>query len=294
MEWTPASEKDIRAMIDDGLARAEDSVRLAWETMRTEPEKWKCSPWGDAGGGFWVVGERDGQIVWYNDIEGGFNTSSFCERGTIDEYNCNQGDFYEYLLTLPEALQAEDFARQEPDCAVSGWRLTPGRLGCRKTTYWEVYPNEGNPIRIHFSGQRESRFVRVDYDIIQIHDLHPLLIDYCDSWMSLYVDGRVTAVDQIVSAVDRTIVAETQGWRDAEHYLAHGGPTEEVLSGGYGLLLKGPQSIVARVADTVRPFGVESSLIPDWNVPGPVRALLVGENFVVAESFRLESRTRPR
>jgi hypothetical protein len=74
-------------------ARAAMSVREQrfWEAIRIEPEKW-LQPYGDGGSGFWAVGIIGRTVVWYNDIEGGFNTSKFSSFGSIDEYWCNQDE----------------------------------------------------------------------------------------------------------------------------------------------------------------------------------------------------------
>jgi len=63
-----------------------------WEAIRVSPHKWKQTPHGDEGGGFWVVALLGGRVVWYNDIEEGFNCSKYITAGEIDEYWCNQDD----------------------------------------------------------------------------------------------------------------------------------------------------------------------------------------------------------
>ena len=58
------------------------------------PAKWQLSPWGDLGGGFWVIAVMEDRVLWYNDIEDGFNVSRFVTLGTIPstEYWCNQDE----------------------------------------------------------------------------------------------------------------------------------------------------------------------------------------------------------
>ena len=56
------------------------------------PHKWQLHPWGDEGAGFWVVAQIGQKVIWYNDIEDGFNRSSCSELGLIDEYWCNQDE----------------------------------------------------------------------------------------------------------------------------------------------------------------------------------------------------------
>jgi len=47
-------------------------------------------PWGDMGAGFWVVAIFGNTVIWFNDIEDGFNRSQYSRFGVIDAYLCNQ------------------------------------------------------------------------------------------------------------------------------------------------------------------------------------------------------------
>jgi len=71
-------------------ARDERARGRLWEFVRVSPTKWQQHPWGDEGGGFWVVGLFGNRALWYNDIELGFNASSYDQFGTISDYVCNQ------------------------------------------------------------------------------------------------------------------------------------------------------------------------------------------------------------
>ena len=68
----------------------EPPVLAFWKSLRIRPAKWNLSPWGDMGGGFWVVAVIGDRCFWYNDIEAGFNISRYEEAGRILEYTCNQ------------------------------------------------------------------------------------------------------------------------------------------------------------------------------------------------------------
>lgn len=61
-----------------------------WEVISVSPSKWTLPPWGDMGGGFWVVAITGRTVVWFNDIEDGFNRSEYSRFGIIDAYRCNQ------------------------------------------------------------------------------------------------------------------------------------------------------------------------------------------------------------
>ena len=92
MDWTPLSRQELDERIAADLADCSDEARSYFQTVAVEPNKWQQSPYGDEGGGFWVIAIDHDRVLWYNDIEDGFNVSRFTSRGTIPdtEYWCNQ------------------------------------------------------------------------------------------------------------------------------------------------------------------------------------------------------------
>jgi hypothetical protein len=84
-----------------------DPPQLAfWNQVRVQPVKWAMSPWGDLGGGFWVVAVIGQKCIWFNDIEDGFNTSGFKSFGVIAEYWCNQSSLLECIVGNFESFMA--------------------------------------------------------------------------------------------------------------------------------------------------------------------------------------------
>lgn len=105
VEWEPISETALRTRVRQGRARMTPAQLRLWEAIRIEPEKWQQHPYGDQGKGFWVVGLIGRTVLWYNDIEDGFNRSRFAVYGTIDDYWCNQDELevaVQYVLTALE------------------------------------------------------------------------------------------------------------------------------------------------------------------------------------------------
>jgi hypothetical protein len=92
MEWTPLGEAELMRLIADAVAIMEPRACSLWNLIRVRPVKWQLHPWGDTGGGFWVVGIIGQQVIWYNDIEDGFNISRYDAPGEIAEYWCNQDE----------------------------------------------------------------------------------------------------------------------------------------------------------------------------------------------------------
>ena len=97
MDWQPISSDELWDKINSACTRMDAFQERLWEAIRITPEKWRLHPWGDLGEGFWVVAIVGEMVVWYNDIEDGFNRSNYKEYGAIDQYHCNQ-DELEYSV----------------------------------------------------------------------------------------------------------------------------------------------------------------------------------------------------
>jgi len=105
VEWQPITEVALRKRIAQGVARMSAACRRLWEAVRVEPEKWALHPYGDAGGGFWVVAIIGRSVIWYNDIEEGFNRSRYSCHGRIDDYWRNDDELDVALAYLNNAIE---------------------------------------------------------------------------------------------------------------------------------------------------------------------------------------------
>ncbi|MDC6169482.1 hypothetical protein [Paucibacter sp. XJ19-41] len=105
LEWEPIAETALRKRIVQGQARMSLPQLRLWEAIRIEPVKWQQHPYGDQGGGFWVVAIIGASVIWYNDIEEGFNRSRYSQHGTIDDYWCNQDELELTMQYLVNAIE---------------------------------------------------------------------------------------------------------------------------------------------------------------------------------------------
>jgi hypothetical protein len=76
-----------------------------WNLARIHPAKWRQEPWANAGDGVWVVGILGRQVIWYNDIECGFNISHYVSYGTIEQYFCNQDELHYVISALCRQIE---------------------------------------------------------------------------------------------------------------------------------------------------------------------------------------------
>lgn len=88
--WEPISLEELNSEIGIAKSFLKDELLAFWELIKIEPEKWLEPEYGNESGGFWVVGLFGNKAIWYNDIEEGFNVSTYNNYGTLDEYGAEQ------------------------------------------------------------------------------------------------------------------------------------------------------------------------------------------------------------
>lgn len=101
--WTPISFDELYDIVITTEKDLYGELENFWKLIRIIPEKWQESTYGKESGGFWVVAICGRRVIWYNDIEEGFNISQYHRYGEIDGYWCNQSELsvsIEQLLSL--------------------------------------------------------------------------------------------------------------------------------------------------------------------------------------------------
>ena len=92
IEWKPITELELYDEIQKTELDLNGELSNFWELIRINPSKWQEPTYGTEGNGFWVVAICGKHIIWYNDIEEGFNISTYSIYGEINEYRCNQDE----------------------------------------------------------------------------------------------------------------------------------------------------------------------------------------------------------
>jgi hypothetical protein len=103
--WKPISLENLNTLILKGELELNDQQLDFWNLIKIEPEKWEEREYGIEGGGFWVVAIFGKEIIYYNDIEEGFNISSYKTYGRIDEYKCSQVDLNWSVKAVMERMK---------------------------------------------------------------------------------------------------------------------------------------------------------------------------------------------
>lgn len=102
--WEPISLTSLQKEILNGVQKMTTNQLILWKNISIEPKKWIEAEYGNEGGGFWVVAIKGNEIIYYNDIEEGFNVSTFTKIGLIDSYQSEQDEIQWALNKLNESL----------------------------------------------------------------------------------------------------------------------------------------------------------------------------------------------
>ena len=106
MTWTPITIDEINELILKTERELDGDILNFWRLIRIQPTKWNEDDYGKDGNGFWVVGLIGTKVIYYNDIEEGFNISEYTIYGTIDEYVCNQDELVWTIRQLFELIKS--------------------------------------------------------------------------------------------------------------------------------------------------------------------------------------------
>jgi hypothetical protein len=90
--WTPIELKELEVLITEGISKMSDNQKIIWDLISIKPEKWAENEYGQEGNGFWTVAIAGKKVIWYNDIEEGFNISTYYQYGKIDSYGAEQDE----------------------------------------------------------------------------------------------------------------------------------------------------------------------------------------------------------
>jgi len=103
--WTAITKTELQEKINESEKALSDEPLIFWQLIRVNPIKWSEKEYGVEGDGFWVVGILGTKVVWYNDIEEGFNFSSYITYGQIDDYSANQYELNELIIQILDLMK---------------------------------------------------------------------------------------------------------------------------------------------------------------------------------------------
>ncbi|MFN8417475.1 MAG: hypothetical protein U0U66_14170 [Cytophagaceae bacterium] len=103
--WQPLTLTELNNIIHREEKLLVADLNDFWHRIKISPEKWKEEEYGKEGGGFWVVAIYKHKVIWYNDIEEGFNISDYKILGQIEAYACEQDELRWAVRKLSEMVK---------------------------------------------------------------------------------------------------------------------------------------------------------------------------------------------
>ncbi|MCR4030607.1 MULTISPECIES: hypothetical protein [Flavobacterium] len=103
--WQPITLNELYGEIRKSENDLTEKEKDFWNLIKIIPIKWQEKEYGEMGGGFWVVAICGSKIIWYNDIEEGFNICDYTVFGEIEEYSCDQDELIWPIKRLFELIK---------------------------------------------------------------------------------------------------------------------------------------------------------------------------------------------
>jgi len=105
MIWEPITSEELSLEISKGEKEMSSENFQFWNEIKFTPTKWTEHEFGDEGGGFWAVAKYKNFVLYYNDIEEGFNISEFEKDREIKEYGAEQDELQFALIKLRKLIE---------------------------------------------------------------------------------------------------------------------------------------------------------------------------------------------
>lgn len=105
MIWEPITSEELSLEISKGEKEMSLENFQFWNEIKFTPIKWAEHEFGDEGEGFWAVAKYKNFVLYYNDIEEGFNISEFGKEGEIKEYGAEQDELQIALIKLRKLIE---------------------------------------------------------------------------------------------------------------------------------------------------------------------------------------------
>ena len=89
IDWTPATIAEVKQILQQDLVACDAEQKAAFHRFEVEPYATPIVRYGQPESVI-IVARRDNEVIYWEDVEEGFNASPVDENGTILEHWCNQ------------------------------------------------------------------------------------------------------------------------------------------------------------------------------------------------------------
>jgi hypothetical protein len=166
---------------------------------------------------------------------------------------------------------------------------TNGTIEQRQTTFVRFKTSEGQEYKIRFQNKMEFLIEPGIFKGVFFDPKHPLLKHYRDDFLKIYISSKFDKASKLVKELKDLIGQEYNGWREFNQYFNTQYDIEKLIKEGFGLLYDGPSVLGFKVSHTLNQYSVTHNFKKYRSHRKPnMRALVLGENVIVAEEFKFE------
>ena len=97
--WSPATENEVSSIVDRDLVECPDELLAFFARVRVPLRAVPITRFGEIES-VYVAAERDGMVIYYEDVEEGFNLSRLGDDGGIANPGWEQWDLCQALRQL--------------------------------------------------------------------------------------------------------------------------------------------------------------------------------------------------
>ncbi|KAA6438856.1 hypothetical protein FEM33_15400 [Dyadobacter flavalbus] len=161
-----------------------------------------------------------------------------------------------------------------------------------QTTY-VIVKVDGNEMRINFDHKQEFKLVKGKSGQLQYLDEHPLLMNYNEQSISMYINSKPENAAKLNSEIQLAVDELLKGWRNWDSYFldVHSRSSIETfksnLLSGSGRIFEGPITIANRVIAVFEKHNVLTKSFPGLLKQKQYRLLLIENNYVIANAFEI-------
>jgi hypothetical protein len=143
----------------------------------------------------------------------------------------------------------------------------------------------GGRYAFEFSGVREATIVAGDLEEIDVRDDHPVMWDYSERHDNVYFSQAPLNPYEIIGRLFEAHKAVMYDWRPFTKYVS---VSSDILAGGYGMLARGPVSLMAKYRQAIAGH-LETNSVFAWEPEKVCQAVFFDDAYVIASAFTVKA-----
>lgn len=144
-------------------------------------------------------------------------------------------------------------------------------------------PGERLHFKINCYGVRESQVEVGPIGWVEWLGSHPALVDYLEDHAELYFSSVPHDPYSVIGRLYTAHNSFYSGWRP---FSMHINASANILTGGHGLIARGPRSLISALASSIEGL-LNFNILNGHSPKEGLKALIIESNFVVCESVTL-------